>query len=80
VNSSIRRTAPEIAICVVLNYEPPAGQVGAALARLLGEEPEQQVDEDLRRLKQLMETGEIPTTAGQPTGPSTIRPVDQPGY
>jgi uncharacterized membrane protein len=65
---------------VILNYEPPAGQVGAMLAKLFGEDPEQQLDEDLRRLKQFLETAEIPTTLGQPTGPATIRPSDQPGY
>jgi uncharacterized membrane protein len=40
---------------VVLSYEPPAGRIGAAVAKLLGEEPSQQVDDDLRRFKQVME-------------------------
>jgi len=53
---------------VHLQYNPPAGRLGAAVARLFGEEPSQTVREDLRRFKQLMETGEIPTTDGQPTG------------
>jgi uncharacterized membrane protein len=53
---------------VVLNYEPPGGKIGAAVAKLFGEEPGQQVEEDLHRFKQLMETGEVPTTAGQPSG------------
>jgi uncharacterized membrane protein len=53
---------------VEMSYEPPAGHVGATLARLLGEEPRVQIHEDLRRLKQLIETGEIPTTLGQPSG------------
>lgn len=44
---------------VVLEYEPPAGALGRAVAKLFGEEPEQQVREDLRRWKQLVETGEI---------------------
>ena len=44
---------------VVLSYEPPAGKVGAAVARLLGEEPSKQVEEDLRRLKQVMDSGDI---------------------
>jgi uncharacterized membrane protein len=38
------------------------------LAKLFGEEPSQQIDEDLRRFKWLIETGEIPTTIGQPSG------------
>lgn len=53
---------------VELNYRPPAGRLGATIAKFLGEEPELQVDDDLRRLKQLMETGEIITTEGQPAG------------
>ena len=53
---------------VELDYRPPAGRFGAIIAKLLGEEPELQVDEDLRRLKQLMEIGEIITTEGQPAG------------
>jgi len=40
---------------VVLDYIPPAGRLGAAVARLFGEEPSRQVREDLRRFKELME-------------------------
>ena len=43
---------------VVLSYEPPAGRVGAAIARLFGEEPSQQVAEDLERFKEAMEDEE----------------------
>ncbi|HWN17427.1 MAG TPA: SRPBCC family protein [Gemmatimonadales bacterium] len=46
---------------VVLSYEPPAGQLGVAVAKLLGEEPTKQVAEDLRRLKQVMDSGEVAT-------------------
>lgn len=53
---------------VVLEYTPPAGAIGAALAKLFGEEPEQQIGDDLSRFKQLMEAGEIATTEGQPSG------------
>jgi uncharacterized membrane protein len=53
---------------VTLKYDPPGGKLGAFVARLFGENPEQQIDEDLGRFKQLMETGEVSTTAGQPTG------------
>lgn len=57
---------------VELTYRPPGGTAGAMLAKLFGEEPEQQIDADLRRFKQHMETGEIATTEGQPSarGPS----------
>src|SRR5207302_1868734 len=44
---------------VKLQYDPPAGKVGANVAWLLGEDAQQEIDEDLRRFKQLLETGEI---------------------
>lgn len=53
---------------VVLTYEPPAGKVGATIAKLFGEEPGQQVYGDLYRFKSLMESGELITTEGQPSG------------
>lgn len=53
---------------VRLEYLPPAGSVGNAIARLLGKSPRQEVHEDLRRLKQIIEAGEAPTTKGQPVG------------
>lgn len=53
---------------VILRYDPPAGAVGMAFAKLFREEPSQQIADDLRRFKQLMETGEIATTEGQPAG------------
>ena len=43
---------------VHLQYEPPAGKLGAWVASLFGEEPSQQVRDDLRRLKWYLETGE----------------------
>lgn len=43
---------------VVLRYDPPAGKVGAAVSKLLGEDPAANVREDLRRLKTLIETGD----------------------
>lgn len=53
---------------VVLDYIPPAGRVGWLVAKLFGQEPRQQIQEDLRRFKQFMETGEVPTIEGQPAG------------
>lgn len=44
---------------VELTYEPPGGAMGALVAKLFGEEPNQQIKSDLRRLKQVMETGEV---------------------
>ena len=48
---------------VMLDYEPPAGRVGAILSHFFSEEPDHQIREDLRKFKQLMETGEITTSA-----------------
>ena len=55
---------------VTLKYDPPGGALGALVAKLFGEEPSQQIDEDLRRFKQVMEAGEAATTEGQPSGRS----------
>ena len=51
-----------------INYQPPGGRLGPALAKLWGEDPDRQARDDLRRLKQLMETGEIATATPQPEG------------
>lgn len=53
---------------VTLTYEPPAGYLGSLVAKLFGEEPNQQVAEDLRRFKSLMEAGMIMNVEGQPSG------------
>jgi uncharacterized membrane protein len=46
---------------VVLRYAAPAGKVGEAIGHVLGEDPGQQIADDLRRFKQVMEAGEVPT-------------------
>jgi uncharacterized membrane protein len=61
---------------VRLQYDPPAGKIGATVAWLLGHEPSQTIREDLRRFKQLMETGELPTTVGQSRGKQSILNYD----
>ncbi len=53
---------------VVMEYRPPAGVVGATIAKLFGEEPNQQIGDELSRFKMLMEAGEIATTEGQSRG------------
>jgi len=53
---------------IVLDYKPPAGSLGVALARFTGEEPGEQVREDLRHFKMLMESGQVISTQGQPSG------------
>ena len=55
-------------IHVRLIYEPPVGSTGTAIAMLFGESPAQQIREDLRHFKQIMETGETATTFGQASG------------
>jgi uncharacterized membrane protein len=44
---------------VELEYNPPGGALGAGVAKILGEAPEQQIKDDLYRFKQLTETGEV---------------------
>jgi uncharacterized membrane protein len=56
---------------VVLEYYPPAGQIGRWIAKILGEEPEQQIRDDLRNFKRVMEIGEVLTIIGQPHGTCT---------
>ena len=51
-----------------MEYQPLAGSLGAAFARLFGEEPGQQTRDDLRHFKQIMETGEVPSVEGQSSG------------
>ena len=55
-------------ITIDFQYHAPLGKAGRLLMRVLGDDPSQQASEDLRRFKQLVETGEIPTTIGQPAG------------
>jgi uncharacterized membrane protein len=56
-----------------LEYAPPGGTVGVALARLFKTLTMQQLKEDLRRCKQIIEAGETPTTAHQPSGRNAYR-------
>jgi uncharacterized membrane protein len=54
---------------VTLVYDPPAGAVGALIAKLFQKEPKVQARQDLRRFKQLMETGEIATAQAPDAAP-----------
>ena len=72
-------------ITVAMDFAPPAGRGGAVGARIFGRHPGVQIREDLRRLKQLLEAGEIPTTEGQPHGRRTafvrmVEAVNGPGH
>lgn len=57
----------ETVVTYELEFDPPLGVLGAAVAGVFHEVPEQMARADLRRFKALLETGEIPTTAGQPS-------------
>jgi uncharacterized membrane protein len=64
---------------VEVRYDPPAGALGAAIAKLFGEEPKQQISRDLRRLKQVLETGEpIQSDASIHHGMHPARPPEEP--
>ena len=53
---------------VRLEYVPSGGSLGRVLAHIMGHSPQLMVAEGLRRARQLLETGVIATTQGQPTG------------
>jgi uncharacterized membrane protein len=53
---------------VILTFKPPAGSIGASIARLLNFLTKSQIRSDLRAFKAVAETGEKPTTIGQPSG------------
>lgn len=62
-------------VSLVLSYEPPAGTLGRGIAKLFQREPGIQARRDLRRFKQLMETGEV-TTNASPSGRSSEHPAE----
>ncbi|HEY4427527.1 MAG TPA: SRPBCC family protein [Solirubrobacteraceae bacterium] len=62
---------------VELEYDAPGGSVGAIVAKLFGEEPHQQVRDDLRRFKQVIETGEVVRSEASPEGASARRLLKQ---
>jgi uncharacterized membrane protein len=62
----------ETQVRVRFQYDPPGGKASSALAWLLGKEPGQLVRDFLRRFKATLETGEVPTTEGQPRGQQSV--------
>lgn len=50
---------PYTIVSVSLTYHPPLGPVGAAVAKLFGEEPTQQIRDDLQNFKQAVESGSL---------------------
>jgi uncharacterized membrane protein len=64
---------------VTLEYDPPFGKLGSKVAMLWREEPGQQVADDLRHFKQVMETGEIVLSdSTKQRGPHPAKPDDKP--
>jgi uncharacterized membrane protein len=59
-----------------ISYDPPAGPVGKLVAKVLQREPAVQARRDLRRFKQLMETGEV-TNSASPSGRRSEEPTEQ---
>lgn len=64
-------------VTVELDYAVPGGGLGSSLAKLLGEEPSQQLRDDLRRFKQVLETGEVVRSDGTPEGIRTLGQLRQ---
>lgn len=62
---------------VDIDYRPPAGALGKVVAKLFGEEPSVQLHDDLRRFKQVIETGEVVRSDGSPEGESLAQHLKQ---
>jgi uncharacterized membrane protein len=59
-------------VIVTIDYTPPLGAIGTGVALLAGEDPRQQLQEDMLRLKQVLEIGEVVVSAGTVNG-ATLR-------
>jgi uncharacterized membrane protein len=57
---------------VELAYSPPGGMAARVFAMLFNESPDQQIADDLRRLKQVLETGEVTRSDGSPQGAGQV--------
>jgi uncharacterized membrane protein len=62
---------------VTLRYDAPGEGLGKALAKYFGEDPSQHLDDDLRRFKQVIETGEVVRSDGAPWGKRARREFPQ---
>jgi uncharacterized membrane protein len=65
---AVGRSGRATRLRVRLQYSPPGGKLAASVAKLLRQDPAAEIRADLRRFKQLIETGEVSTTEGQPRG------------
>ena len=59
-------------VTAIIDFRPPAGNVGAKIVKFLHAIPEQYVKENLRNFKQVVEAGELPTTEGQTSGRASL--------
>lgn len=71
VNFDMVRGGRSTQVSVRLQYSPPIGHVGALVAGMLGHDPAGMIREDLRRLKQVLEAGEIPQADSTTRGGGT---------
>ena len=62
-------------VIVELDYQLPGGAIGDTIARMFGEEPQQQIKDDLRRFKQVVETGEVVRSEGSPEGTYALNQI-----
>jgi uncharacterized membrane protein len=63
---------------VQMSYNPPAGALGHAIAKLLGADPKTELDEDLMRLKSALETGKAPRDAAQRNASGSLEAAANP--
>ena len=61
---------------LLMSYDPPGGAIGRGIAKLMQREPSVQARRDLRRFKQLMETGEL-TTNASPSARKSESPTER---
>jgi uncharacterized membrane protein len=62
-------------LTAITHFDHPAGKLGNAVAKLFGKDANFLMQQDLRRFKALIETGEIPTTEGQAHGPRSLKAI-----
>jgi len=64
-------------VTVRLSYNPPAGAIGHAIAKAFGADPKSEMDQDLMRMKAMIETGNVPHDAAKKIDES--QPVGETG-
>lgn len=61
---------------LTMDYQVPGGKLTEFLTKMMGEDPESLIPINLRRLKAYLETGEVPTIEGQPSGRDEDMPME----